>query len=255
MPLSPVCELHPTGAPGHAKIICTMGFFFIGEKSLNDRTASGMNAIAGTIMRYGCVETVKQPRLFAAVIGSRMMCSSKADRPVVAAKLPFRVKVTGSKQYAWCACGHSKRQPFCDGSHRTKAPSISPVLFTPKKDRTVMLCACFIPFSMVPLITASKVQLCTLPTEPGIAAKKPFKVALIGGKQYSWCTCGYSRKQPFCDGSHKTKTQGLIPLRFVPEKDCKVWLCGCKNTANPPYCDGTHNQEFIQSALLLENKD
>uniref|UniRef100_A0AAY5KBR7 Iron-binding zinc finger CDGSH type domain-containing protein n=1 Tax=Esox lucius TaxID=8010 RepID=A0AAY5KBR7_ESOLU len=100
-----------------------------------------------------------------------------------------------------------------------------------------------------------EVQLCTLPTEPVVAAKKPFKVELVEGKRYSWCSCGHSLKQPFCDGSHKTKTKGLMPLRFVPEKDSKAWLCGCKYTANPPYCDGTHKQEFIQSALLLENKD
>ncbi|KAK6300412.1 hypothetical protein J4Q44_G00285100 [Coregonus suidteri] len=61
------------------------------------------------------------------------------------------------------------------------------------------------------------------------------------------------KKQPFCDGAHKTKAQGLMPLRFVPEKDSKAWLCGCKYTANPPYCDGTHKQEFIQSALLPVN--
>uniref|UniRef100_A0A3P8XZ99 Iron-binding zinc finger CDGSH type domain-containing protein n=1 Tax=Esox lucius TaxID=8010 RepID=A0A3P8XZ99_ESOLU len=100
-----------------------------------------MNVVIGT-MRNGCVETLKQPRLFATVIGSRVMCSSKTDLPIVAAKLPFRVKLTGGRKYAWCACGHSKRQPFCDGTHRTNAPSISPVLFTIEKDCTVMLCAC-----------------------------------------------------------------------------------------------------------------
>lgn len=33
-------------------------------------------------------------------------------------------------------------QPFCDGAHKAKAPSISPLRFSPEKDRTVMLCAC-----------------------------------------------------------------------------------------------------------------
>ncbi|KAL3995832.1 leiomodin [Sarotherodon galilaeus] len=99
---------------------------------------------------------------------------------------------------------------------------------------------------------ASKVKLSTRPPEPVIPAKKPFKVELVGGKRYSWCTCGHSRKQPFCDGSHKTRAQGLSPLRFVPEKDATVWLCGCKHTSNPPYCDGTHKQDFIASAPLHE---
>ncbi|XP_030589779.1 CDGSH iron-sulfur domain-containing protein 3, mitochondrial [Archocentrus centrarchus] len=99
---------------------------------------------------------------------------------------------------------------------------------------------------------ASKVQLSTLPPEPVIPSKQPLRVELIGGKRYSWCTCGWSRKQPFCDGSHKSRAQGLSPLRFVPQEDATVWLCGCKHTNNPPYCDGTHKQDFIVSAPLHE---
>lgn len=109
-----------------------------------------------------------------------------------------------------------------------------------------------------PLITTvavSKGHCSTLPSEPVIPSKKPYKVELVGGKRYSWCTCGHSKKQPFCDGAHKTKAQGLFPLRFVPEKDATVWLCGCKHTHNPPYCDGTHKQDFIISAPLHAHTD
>uniref|UniRef100_A0A8C6NXQ4 Iron-binding zinc finger CDGSH type domain-containing protein n=1 Tax=Nothobranchius furzeri TaxID=105023 RepID=A0A8C6NXQ4_NOTFU len=52
------------------------------------------------------------------------------------------VKLTAGKLYAWCACGHSKKQPFCDGAHASKAPGIKPVRFTPDKDKAVLLCAC-----------------------------------------------------------------------------------------------------------------
>lgn len=38
-------------------------------------------------------------------------------------------------------------------------------------------------------------QLSTLPPQPVIPSKKPFKVELLGGKRYSWCTCGHSKKQ------------------------------------------------------------
>ena len=31
---------------------------------------------------------------------------------------PIAVDVTQGKTYAWCACGKSKNQPFCDGSHK-----------------------------------------------------------------------------------------------------------------------------------------
>ncbi|XP_061130693.1 CDGSH iron-sulfur domain-containing protein 3, mitochondrial-like isoform X2 [Syngnathus typhle] len=99
---------------------------------------------------------------------------------------------------------------------------------------------------------ASKVHLSTIPPQPVIPSKKPFKVDLVGGKRYAWCTCGHSKKQPFCDGAHKSKAQGLSPLHFVPEKDVTVWLCGCKYTNNRPYCDGTHKQDFIVSAPLHE---
>ncbi|CAL8333382.1 unnamed protein product [Lota lota] len=104
-------------------------------------------------------------------------------------------------------------------------------------------------------MSCSKVMHSTLPTEAVIASKKPYKVELISGKRYSWCTCGHSKKQPFCDGSHKTKAQGLAPHRFVAEKDSTVWLCGCKYTNNRPFCDGTHKSEFITSATLAEESD
>ncbi|XP_047434523.1 CDGSH iron-sulfur domain-containing protein 3, mitochondrial-like isoform X1 [Mugil cephalus] len=100
-----------------------------------------------------------------------------------------------------------------------------------------------------------QVRLSTLPPEPVIPSKKPFKVDVVGGKRYSWCSCGHSKKQPFCDGSHKTRAPGLSPLRFVPEKDSTVFLCGCKYTNSPPYCDGTHKQEFIASAPLHEQTE
>lgn len=103
--------------------------------------------------------------------------------------------------------------------------------------------------------SSSKVTHPTLPPEAIIASKTPFKVELIAGKRYSWCTCGHSKKQPFCDGSHKTKAPGMGPLRFVAEKDSTVWLCGCKYTSNAPFCDGTHKMEFIASATLAEGSD
>lgn len=30
--------------------------------------------------------------------------------------------------------------------------------------------------------------------------KKPFKVNLLEKKNFSWCLCGKSKSQPFCDG-------------------------------------------------------
>ena len=74
--------------------------------------------------------------------------------------------------------------------------------------------------------------------EPKIARKSPELVELEAGKKYAWCSCGYSEKQPFCDGSHKN--YGMKPVVFEVEESKKYALCMCKHTKNPPFCDGTH---------------
>ena len=42
-----------------------------------------------------------------------------AAEPVPAQKAPYGVNVEAGKDYWWCACGRSARQPFCDGSHKS----------------------------------------------------------------------------------------------------------------------------------------
>jgi len=77
-------------------------------------------------------------------------------------------------------------------------------------------------------------------SKPVIAGKVPLKTELEAGKKYYWCACGLSKKQPFCDGSHKTTS--ITPQAFTAEKDGDAFLCQCKATANPPFCDGTHKK-------------
>ena len=48
--------------------------------------------------------------------------------------------------------------------------------------------------------------------EPKIAKKGPFEVELEAGKNYHWCTCGGSKNQPFCDGTHKGTE--FVPFAF-----------------------------------------
>ena len=62
------------------------------------------------------------------------------SKPEIAAKSPCAVNVEQGKDYRWCACGRSKSQPFCDGSH--KGGPFSPLAFTAEKDGTVHLCGC-----------------------------------------------------------------------------------------------------------------
>ncbi|XP_036969161.1 CDGSH iron-sulfur domain-containing protein 3, mitochondrial-like [Acanthopagrus latus] len=93
-------------------------------------------------VRRGCMQTFRRPQLVPPAASSMVQFCLQSTKPVAAARLPYRVKVSAGKRYAWCACGHSKKQPFCDGAHKAKAPSIAPLRFTPEKDTTVMLCAC-----------------------------------------------------------------------------------------------------------------
>jgi glutamate synthase domain-containing protein 2 len=82
--------------------------------------------------------------------------------------------------------------------------------------------------------------------QPKIAAKKPIATEVKKGEEYSWCACGESKSQPFCDGSHASTS--FEPLAFTAEKDEEAHLCTCKQTKNPPFCDGTHeNLEDIKS--------
>lgn len=73
---------------------------------------------------------------------------------------------------------------------------------------------------------------------PNIAQKTPFAVDVEAGKTYFWCSCGQSKNQPFCDGSHKGSS--FNPVKFTAETSKTAWLCGCKQTASAPFCDGSH---------------
>jgi CDGSH-type Zn-finger protein len=60
--------------------------------------------------------------------------------PVIAQTSPFGVQVEAGKTYAWCACGRSGNQPFCDGSH--KETGMSPIVFKAEETKEVWLCGC-----------------------------------------------------------------------------------------------------------------
>lgn len=60
--------------------------------------------------------------------------------PIVAQKAPYRANIEAGKRYAWCACGRSAKQPFCDGSH--KDTGIKPVVFRAEETKEVWFCGC-----------------------------------------------------------------------------------------------------------------
>ena len=77
-------------------------------------------------------------------------------------------------------------------------------------------------------------------SNPVIADNKPVKVTLTKGDEYHFCTCGRSKSQPFCDGSHVGTP--FTPRVIVAEEDGDAYLCACKHSDNRPYCDGTHKR-------------
>ncbi len=77
-------------------------------------------------------------------------------------------------------------------------------------------------------------------TDPIRADNKPVAIDVEAGKNYFWCACGKSQKQPFCDGSHRDTE--FTPLKYTAEENRKVFFCCCKATARAPMCDGSHNK-------------
>jgi len=72
------------------------------------------------------------------------------------------------------------------------------------------------------------------------ASDTPYAVEVEFGKNYFWCACGKSAKQPFCDGSHSGSD--FKPVKYAASETKKVFFCGCKSTASQPMCDGSHKQ-------------
>jgi CDGSH-type Zn-finger protein len=60
--------------------------------------------------------------------------------PISAQKSPYGVTVEAGKEYWWCACGRSKNQPFCDGSH--KGTGFAPIEYKATESTKAFFCAC-----------------------------------------------------------------------------------------------------------------
>jgi len=67
------------------------------------------------------------------------MKGTKMEEPVIAQKSPYGIKMEPGK-YAWCACGKSAKQPFCDGTH--KGSEFKPVIVDITQPKEVWWCGC-----------------------------------------------------------------------------------------------------------------
>lgn len=62
------------------------------------------------------------------------------SKPTMADKKPIGVELKKGDEYYWCACGRSKNQPFCDGSHR--GTDFTPIPFKAGETGEAWLCMC-----------------------------------------------------------------------------------------------------------------
>ena len=62
------------------------------------------------------------------------------DQPKIAACFPKQVNLEEGKKYAYCTCGLSENQPFCDGKH--KGGTFNPIVFTAAETKTSFFCQC-----------------------------------------------------------------------------------------------------------------
>ncbi len=62
--------------------------------------------------------------------------------PVVAQRTPYEVELKASYRYAWCSCGRSDFQPFCNGAHSETGGAFAPLVFNADKSETAWLCGC-----------------------------------------------------------------------------------------------------------------
>jgi CDGSH-type Zn-finger protein len=60
--------------------------------------------------------------------------------PEIGGREPIAVEVEAGKSYWWCACGRSKNQPFCDGSH--KVTTFTPIEYKAAKNGKLFFCTC-----------------------------------------------------------------------------------------------------------------
>ncbi|MBL7661819.1 CDGSH iron-sulfur domain-containing protein [bacterium] len=67
------------------------------------------------------------------------MANHTTAKPVCFDKRPAVLELEPGT-YHWCACGQSKNQPFCDGSH--KGSSFSPQVVTIEEKKKIALCNC-----------------------------------------------------------------------------------------------------------------
>ena len=61
------------------------------------------------------------------------------SEPIISQKGPY-IEVVKPNKYAWCACGRSVKQPYCDGTHQGSGKS--PLAYTAETKEQLYVCGC-----------------------------------------------------------------------------------------------------------------
>ncbi|HAS6659069.1 TPA: glutamate synthase [Vibrio parahaemolyticus] len=77
-------------------------------------------------------------------------------------------------------------------------------------------------------------------SKPIIADNKPIKVELKAGQEYYFCRCGRSKKQPYCDGTHKRFTAEQVGKEGPDQKREKSEKLAAANTQEEPTLEFIH---------------
>ena len=63
-----------------------------------------------------------------------------------------------------------------------------------------------------------------------------------------------SKKQPFCDSSHKGTL--FNPVKFsLDHKVDRMYVCGCKLSTEAPFCDGVTCQKILKGEKFNLKED
>ncbi|MBU42084.1 MAG: cytochrome C551 [Spirochaetaceae bacterium] len=62
--------------------------------------------------------------------------------PAIPQKKPYVLEGEEGEKKAWCSCGLSEKQPFCDGSHSRQGTGMSPKIVVCEKSGKFAWCGC-----------------------------------------------------------------------------------------------------------------
>jgi len=137
--------------------------------------------------------------------------------PIIAAISPTKVELEEGKSYAWCRCGRSKTQPFCDGSH--VGTDLTPLKFTAEKTESAALCRCK-SSANAPFCDGTHASLGDLTAgDPAPAPKSEIPVAVPTPEEPTVARIHEMAR----NGLSKTGHHGEMGAMGVPRKDLPKW--------------------------------